>query len=75
MTLKATGFQNLACFWHLVTLIEQGKPKEGNVNGKNKHLMLAWLFAALLIRTIYTSDIYSYLTKPPEAKNLPKTFN
>jgi len=70
--LQATGFTEGACFWAVASVMEQGEPKRSY---KNKPLIVGWLLAALLIRTIYTSDIYSYLTKPAEAKDVPKSFN
>jgi len=75
MALKATGFKELACFWVLATMMEQGELKRSFFTRKNKHLIVSWLFAALLIRTIYTSDIYSFLTKTPKAKDVPDSFN
>jgi len=74
-TLKATGFTESACFWVAISVMEQGELKTSYLTCKNKYLIMSWLFAALLIRTIYTSDIYSYLTKAPEAKDVPKSFN
>jgi len=40
---------------------------------RNSNLILLWLFAALLLRNLYTSQMYSHLTKLPPPVNLPKT--
>jgi len=75
LTLKLTGFDICrALFWLAASLLDQGECRREHVISKNKHLIISWLFVAFLLRNLYTSDLYSMLTKNPMAQHLPKSF-
>jgi len=74
-TLQTTGFyMKDALFWIFASTLEQGEFRKGQISNKNKHLIISWLFTAFLFRNLYTTDLYSNLTKKPVAKNLPRSF-
>ncbi|CAL8129006.1 unnamed protein product [Orchesella dallaii] len=74
ITLKLTGFKEQVYFWIIVSILEQGETRKKYISIKNMHLIISWLFASIIIRNLYSSDLYSFLTKKPEATNLPKSF-
>lgn len=64
--LKATGFQTNPYYWLFVTLIEQGDDRTLDQKRSNWFLILSWLVVlALLLRNIYTSSLYTFMTKDP----------
>lgn len=41
----------------------------------NSFLIIGWIFATLVFRNLYTSSMYTYMTKTPNPTNVPQTFN
>jgi len=75
-TLHLTGFHmQHALFWIIASIMEQGEYRSEQINNKNKHVIICWLFTAFLFCNLYTTDLYSNLTKKSIAKDLPKSFN
>jgi len=73
--LQLTGFpMQHALFWIIASIVEQGSYRKDYVSNRNKHIIISWLFTALLFRNLYTTDLYSNLTRKPIAKDLPKCF-
>lgn len=62
-------------FWIFISVFEQGDVQGLNVkNRANWHLFLLWLYTALLLRNVYTSSLFSYMTKQVEPSGIPTSF-
>lgn len=74
-TLKVTGMQNSACYWFFGTVLEQEDDKSKWKNLHNWYLIILWLYTCHLIRCVYTSSLYTYMTKESDPSEVPKSFN
>ncbi len=49
-------------FWIATILLEQNDFASGKINKANIAIVLAWLYAAHILRNVYTSNLYTYIT-------------
>ncbi|CAL8130463.1 unnamed protein product [Orchesella dallaii] len=75
IVLRLSGFENGSFKWTTTELIEQGDTDEGKKNKKILMLVTIWIFACILIRNVYTSSLYYYMTVIQSSKNLPNSFD
>lgn len=55
-------------------VFEQEDDKRRGINLFNWHLIILWLYACHLLRSLYTATLYAYMTKAPGPKDIPNTF-
>ncbi len=69
-----TNFNFDSFFWLFTVLLEQNDDGRSKAHKSCLFLILAWLYAALVLRQAYTSNMYDYMTfeKPPSG--LPESF-
>lgn len=60
-------------FWLLSITFEQGDNIRSKRNSKTWIFILFWMFFGLLLRNLYNSTLYSFITKFPDPQNIPKT--
>lgn len=60
-------------FWIFAAFLEQSEEKQGERKIKYKNYCLLWLLGTLVIRHVYTSSLYSYITAGPEPAGLPES--
>ncbi|CAL8128591.1 unnamed protein product [Orchesella dallaii] len=75
VVLRLSGFKNGSFVWTATVLIEQGETDEGKKNKKIMLLFTMWMFASILIRNVYISSLYYYMTVIQSPKNLPNSFD
>lgn len=73
--LNITRHQDNSYYWIFAVTIEQADDLRKSVNFKNWFLIFLWLYASHLIRSLYTSDMYTYMTMDSDPTNIPETFN
>lgn len=71
--LKASGIQRVF-FWLYGILVEQDDTKCKYITKVNWYLVFFWLYGSYLIRALYTSSLYTYMTKEPGPTEIPTSF-
>ncbi len=61
-------------FWLFAVTLEQETSKRSSVNKSNWHVIILWMFASQLLRILYGSSLYTYMTKEGEPIDIPRTF-
>lgn len=74
IVLLQTNLQGNPYFWLFAVAIEQETSKRSSVNKSNFNLILLWMFASQLLRILYGSSLYTYMTKEAEPIDVPGTF-
>lgn len=68
VTLKFTGVRHNLIQWLISSLLEQEELSRKFINYKNMLLVSAWIYTGLLLRTIYTSSVFSHITQSQDLK-------
>ncbi len=61
-------------FWIVGTLVEQCDILKSYLKRKTLLLLWSWVWTAFLLRNVYTSSMYTYLTMEPNIVDLPESF-
>ncbi|CAL8121258.1 unnamed protein product [Orchesella dallaii] len=61
-------------FWLLSAFLEKSENVKDALGFKTLQLLIIWLFTTFLLRNLYTSAIYSHLTKKVEPSNIPGSY-
>ncbi len=61
--------------WLLIASVEQGTDLKTQLANTSWYLVAFWIYAAFLLRNVYTSSMFSYLTKKPDMKGIPENFH
>ncbi len=61
-------------FWLFGVLVEQGDDLRSQLSRVNINVILIWLYSTLILRTAYTSNLYTFMTKMLNPYHLPNSF-
>lgn len=74
LALKITVIQNNLYCWLFGVMLEQEDDKRKWANLYNWFLIFVWLYACHLIRSQYTSSLYTHMTKESDPTGIPTSF-
>lgn len=73
--LKLNMLEDNPLYWIFAVILEQEDDCRKSLNSKNWHIILLWIFTSILLRNVYTSSMYTYLTMEPDPKDIPENFD
>lgn len=62
-------------FWVVTVVLEQNDDHRNTVAKSSVIIILLWLFVALLLRNVYTANIFAYMTLEPIPNDLPRSLD
>ncbi len=74
-TLKITRIQGNPYYWLYAVIIEQHDDRQSSTSFHNWYLVILWLYACHLLRSQYTSSLYTYMTKVSNPSGIPDSLN
>lgn len=62
-------------FWIYAVILEQDGDRRHLIRLSNWHLIILWMYTCHLLRSTYTSSLYTYMSKDRDPTDIPESFN